>query len=250
MEPSAFDTSYNTSDTSAGPNGGGRATIVQGAGGGYTDLGSLGRAVGILFGIYAVVTFLATILEQVQSGQLSAQTAGTNAPSLTLDVVLGVLGLTEFGVFLATGILFLVWFCRAYRNLPALGARDLMATPGWAVGWFFVPIACLFRPFQVATEIWKASDPAVPGTDKSSRDAMPTWSILGLWWFAWLISEVMDRVSMQATIHPDMSNAAMASQILAISSVLNMVAAVFALLVVRSITQRQEEKSRRMVVQG
>jgi Domain of unknown function (DUF4328) len=36
--------------------------------------------------------------------------------------------------FVLTGIVFLMWIHRAYSNLPALGARNLETSPGWAVG--------------------------------------------------------------------------------------------------------------------
>ena len=30
-------------------------------------------------------------------------------------------------------------------------------SPGWSVGWFFVPVAGLFMPYRVLKELWKAS---------------------------------------------------------------------------------------------
>jgi len=48
--------------------------------------------------------------------------------------------------YLASGVAFLVWFYRAHANLSGLGAEYLTYSPGWAVGWFFVPIFSLFRP--------------------------------------------------------------------------------------------------------
>ena len=54
-------------------------------------------------------------------------------------------------------ILFLMWVYRANYNVRCLGARDLRFTPGWSVGWFFVPIANLWKSYQVMKEIWQAS---------------------------------------------------------------------------------------------
>src|SRR4029077_9871820 len=39
-----------------------------------------------------------------------------------------------------TSVMFLIWFRRLYSNLAALGAQELRSTPGWAVGWWFIPI--------------------------------------------------------------------------------------------------------------
>ena len=53
----------------------------------------------------------------------------------------------------------LVWIYAAHANLPALRGTNLEFSDGWAVGWFFVPIANLVKPYQVVREIWRSSDP-------------------------------------------------------------------------------------------
>ena len=63
------------------------------------------------------------------------------------------------GILMAiiTGIIYLMWLHRAYQNLPALGVTKLDATPGWAVGYYFIPILNLFRPYQTMVEILRES---------------------------------------------------------------------------------------------
>ena len=58
---------------------------------------------------------------------------------------------------LSTGILVLTWIHRANHNARQLGADDMRFTPGWAVGWYFVPIAWFWKPYQAMKEIWLAS---------------------------------------------------------------------------------------------
>jgi hypothetical protein len=67
--------------------------------------------------------------------------------------------LLQLLIFIATAVAFLMWLHRAYRNLPALGATRLDTTPGWAVGYFFIPFANLVKPFQAVREIWHESAP-------------------------------------------------------------------------------------------
>jgi Domain of unknown function (DUF4328) len=64
--------------------------------------------------------------------------------------------------FVGTIVVYLVWFSRAYKNLTSLGATDLRYGSGWAIGAWFVPILNLWRPKQIANDIWRASDPAAP----------------------------------------------------------------------------------------
>jgi hypothetical protein len=54
--------------------------------------------------------------------------------------------IADMACVLAAFVLVGVWIYRANANAHALGG-DLSVSPGWAVGWFFVPIACLFKPY-------------------------------------------------------------------------------------------------------
>jgi hypothetical protein len=89
---------------------------------------------------------------------------------------------------------FLVWFSRSYHNLPALGAEGLEYSPGVAIGWWFMPLGNFWKPFRVAVEIWKASDPTTPKSDLASRGGMPTPALLAIWWMGWLTALVVDNL--------------------------------------------------------
>lgn len=95
-------------------------------------------------------------------------------------------------VFFTTVIVHCVWTNRMNKNARALGARDMEYTPGWAVGWFFVPIANLFKPFSATNEIYRASE---PGPDGVGWKEEPTPGILSFWWACWIIGNILERVS-------------------------------------------------------
>jgi len=86
-----------------------------------------------------------------------------------------------------TSIFFLVWFHRSYRNLAWLGVEGTKYSTRWAVGGWFIPIMNLVRPYQVAREIWDASNPDVTAAEgprgwlqKRSAFLIRTWWVLGL----------------------------------------------------------------------
>lgn len=79
-------------------------------------------------------------------------------------------------------VLFCFWLHRAAGNLRALGARRLEFTPGWTVGWFFVPVANLVMPYRTVRELWLASRSPV---DWSARHVV--LPVL-LWWLAYLLA--------------------------------------------------------------
>ena len=59
-------------------------------------------------------------------------------------------------IYLIGAVIFLFWLRRAYGNLDALHARRRYGK-GWSIGAWFVPILNLFRPKQIANDIWRGS---------------------------------------------------------------------------------------------
>lgn len=68
-----------------------------------------------------------------------------------------IIGWFQAGVTITTIILFVKWIYRASFNARALGAQNMKFTPGWSVGYYFIPFLNLWRPYQAMKEIWKAS---------------------------------------------------------------------------------------------
>lgn len=54
-------------------------------------------------------------------------------------------------------------------------------TPGWAVGWYFVPIAWFWKPYQAMREIWQAS------VNPTSWREQPVTAALHWWWTLWIV---------------------------------------------------------------
>ncbi len=67
----------------------------------------------------------------------------------TLEILLSIPGVFILPV---TPILYLMWLHRVVRQLNAWG-REVGATPGWAVGCWFVPFVNLVKPFRVVRSI-------------------------------------------------------------------------------------------------
>lgn len=92
------------------------------------------------------------------------------------------LGAVEYALHLSVTILFLFWLYRIHSNLIFLDNQQLEFTPGWAVGWFFIPIANLVKPYQVVREAWRASDPKTVGRDVVEWSALSSAVLVGWWW--------------------------------------------------------------------
>ncbi|AXT40440.1 DUF4328 domain-containing protein [Alteromonas sp. BL110] len=93
------------------------------------------------------------------------------------------------GVFIVSGILILKWIYRANQNARQFGAKDMAFSPGWSIGFYFIPIVSLWKPYQAMKEIWQASqNPSNWSEEKVS-------SILGIWWFFWIANSIAGQAA-------------------------------------------------------
>lgn len=76
------------------------------------------------------------------------------------------------GALMFAVVAYCFWIHRAYRNLLALDQVRPRFSPGWAIGWYFVPVMNLFRPYQVMSEIWRTSDPVRPPHERAEGRAV------------------------------------------------------------------------------
>jgi Domain of unknown function (DUF4328) len=161
------------------------------------------------------------------------------------DILKGVIGLLQFVVYITTAVLFLIWLYRASKNLRPLGASQIEFTPGWAVGWFFIPLANLVNPYRVVKEIWVKSEPKIAGAGESYWQQSGSTTLLGWWWAAWLLTcfanQAVLRLSTTAET-PDADLTLLKVEIIA--DAFGMAAGWLAFLVVRGISNRQEERSK------
>jgi hypothetical protein len=100
-------------------------------------------ASGVLFDLITVGSDLLELelLERMRSGEFTEHEADMN------DLRQVLIGLPNMLVYVATVVVFAIFLRRANSNARALGAWSMRFTPGWVVGWFFVPIANLFMPW-------------------------------------------------------------------------------------------------------
>jgi len=76
-----------------------------------------------------------------------------NEVMLPSDAVTGIVGVAQFILAIITGITFLRWIYRSNKNLRSFSGESMTFTPGWSVGWFFIPVANLWKPYQVMKEM-------------------------------------------------------------------------------------------------
>lgn len=106
-----------------------------------------------------------------------------------------IIGSVQLLAGVATIIIFLLWFHRAYLNLYVFKVKGLKFSPGWAIAWWFIPLMNLFMPYQVFNEIWKASDPRIQSDEPKIWKAPPCSRLMPFWWVFFLLSWVHIKIS-------------------------------------------------------
>ncbi|HSA94795.1 MAG TPA: DUF4328 domain-containing protein [Acidobacteriota bacterium] len=170
-----------------------------------------------------------------------------------------VLGILQLLLVIATTVIFLMWFHRVYKNLPSLGQRRPTFTPGWAVGFFFVPFLNLVRPFQAMREAWHGSDPGrlepdVPSDGSEKRDRPATPPLVGWWWglclISGVVSNIVGRIYFYASKNGTLAEAQTASVLMVVSDLLSIPGALVTIRLVGRLTRRQAEKVRLISERG
>jgi len=102
---------------------------------------------------------------------------------------------------IATGIIVLRWIHQASSNAHVLSRASMAMTmsPGWTVGFFFVPIMSLWKPFRGVRETWQASE------NPEDPMAVPVPAVLRWWWGAWITMTILSNISIRLSLDADTS---------------------------------------------
>jgi len=204
---------------------------------GFRDPGTLTRALrlfmylGIALGALSLVSQLLELqlLNDMQAGRSPAP--GEVASNDLRQQIVASLRVINFVVVI---VLFCIWIYRANYNARQLGAADMQFTPGWAVGWYFIPIANLWKPYQAMREIWQAS------ASPAHWQQQPRGSVLPLWWTFFLLSNFLGnasfRLSLRARTVPDLI---LAGTVGAANDAIDIVSTAIALVLVTQIFRMQ-----------
>jgi len=148
--------------------------------------------------------------------------------------LLQITGFASLLAFIASAILIIQWIYRANANVRQLGALNMHYTPAWSVGYYFIPIFNLWKPYLAMKEIFKASIAPSDWTDAK------TTYILPLWWTLWIASNLLNqsifRLSAQVIELPELMTLNMLSQI---SNALDIPLALVTLALIKTISELQ-----------
>lgn len=152
----------------------------------------------------------------------------------------------QFLIYTVTAVVFLVWFYRAYVNVRRLGVTEPRYGAGWSIGAWFVPILNLWRPKQIANDVWRGSEPDLPAPAPGDWAKRPVPALLGWWWAAWLLNPILYAVANVYYSETDLELNRTGAVIYMVSDLFSVIAAALLIVIVRRVTARQEERAERV----
>jgi hypothetical protein len=214
----------------------------------YRPTRSLGLALQLMFAAWMVldgVVAAAFFAEWRLAGNLvSHPFAVTYQQAVAADDRALRLGIVEIAAYVVTGLLFIVWLRRSYRNLTAFNSAPTRFTDGWAIGAWFVPVLNLFRPKQIVDECWTESGPGRTAGDRY-RPGARVPAVFNIWWGLMVTGRVLGA-PIWAGSPDNPEGLRFWAMWLTVATVLEIGAALGAFTVVTRLTRRQRARGARL----
>ena len=179
----------------------------------------------------AIATFL---FEAAELAGIFTVNADPEVDFTMFDWIYAFVAIAFLIVSIATIVLWCMWTHRAARNIVDSDLTAFSFTPGWAIGWYFIPIATWFKPFQAMREIWNAS------VGEMGELSLPE-PLLTKWWATWLISSILSNISLRITMQAETAETLyLATAIGAVASLASFIAIPIAIKMVALVTEGQK----------
>ena len=211
--------------------------VAQQGGGQPRALGGVSTALWILLAINVPIALLNAI---ARFGRSSLIDEGdfTFDEANDADALVATAFLLSLLLGLATIVLWLIWQFRHAKNAEVLGKREGLGA-GWAIGGWFIPIAnIVLGPLQLLQSS-KWSDPDAPGRAGRTPPLVVVWWVLLV--LTGLSSLRFNAGASDVDGSFDLEEIRDADQATGFASILGILLAVVAVLMVRELTRRQRQ---------
>ena len=209
----------------------------------YKDISSLYNTLILLLKATILISLVAAISSMLQVKLINDMTTG-NFDYSTIedraninDLIQQLIGIIQFSLYIITGIVFLRWIYFSNSNSRSLGASGMQFTPGWSIGYYFVPFLHIYKPYIAMKEIWKTSK------DPKNWEMIKTPSLFPQWWTLWIISSISANISFRLSMRAEELNELFVSSSVTLASdLVEIPLALIAIKLVGSIFDMQNEK--------
>ena len=150
----------------------------------------------ILFALLDMMNIPAGILGMYGVGTLGEGVRNEDLIEISM-LIRGLSALGQLAMFVYMAICFGMLMYRFAANARTLGFTGFSHSPGWVVGWYYVPFAHLIMPYKAIVEVWQASKTRVePGVYPEWHDET-TGVLLKAWWAAWIFGTITNNAALR-----------------------------------------------------
>ncbi|MEZ5997471.1 MAG: DUF4328 domain-containing protein [Hyphomonas sp.] len=195
--------------------------------------------------LFFVVASIATILADASSiffvGTVLdggfASDLEMNRQASIVDSLSQITAIAFLLIFIWSAIVIGRWTYRAMNNLREMG-YETTVSPGWTIGWHFIPVALLWMPFRGMAQIWRGSVYGAPMSDGRLPGAMR------FWWATWLLGNWLSfgafRMQESGFAMNELDVVQMALGVGIVASGLHIVSAILLLGIMKRVTEAQD----------
>ncbi|MCB2072321.1 MAG: DUF4328 domain-containing protein [Novosphingobium sp.] len=185
----------------------------------------------VTIGLYLVSWALVLLVQLAEAvGVYDFETAPESVSLMVVGLVLLLAALVSLASFVVIGI----WIYRAHANLWSASGEGLQFKPGWAIGWYFIPIANLFKPFQAMRELSASSHGYADRYGDAPQGELPSW------WAGWIAGNALSMVSLRIAGIGGEASTPVTDGIDALSTVCMLASAWFLLKIIEEVNRAQQ----------
>ena len=193
-------------------------------------------ALGICSGLFAL-RIPSSLMQLDLLGQMGRGVPVAHDVATANDARQTLIGNIALLALLVTAVVCLFWMYRAYANLKMMGSKETAITPGWAVGYWFVPVVNLYRPYKTMHELWSRS-----ATANLAGAVAAAPSLIGLWWLCYVGAGLVGRAAgVMATDATELSALQQSTLFLIVSDALLVLAGIIFIILVRQVDAAQQQ---------
>jgi len=199
---------------------------------------SISMVVSLLMAVssYMQLTLLSDFANGVYEGRQDEYMVVASAN----DQRVALIGVVFLLVFIGCVVTWCMWTHRVMRNAWSFANRYswLETSPGWAVGWFFIPFACLWKPFGALSQAWRAT------VDPKGGAFLKAPGIMVAWWTVWVISNLLSNFSARMSLGAgdSMDELLTTTKLEMADQLITFAITPLAILVVMKLTKKQQER--------
>ncbi len=144
------------------------------------------------------------------------------------------IAIVNLGISVLSLIFLFIWIHRVNHNGHLFDDSVMKISPGWSVGYFFIPILSLWKPYEILKEIWMVS------INPNELKKIPKHTFISLWWFFTLLTITLFSIYRHLISGAEKINELINANLLSqLSSFTRILSAVFLIIVINKISQMQ-----------